>query len=204
MNCDELIDGLLSAPGTGDEAPEKPVATTYLQSQEQPDRVQKHRESLASVAAGGQGERYGLLAHRKALTASHIDELDYSEIERLCARLEAKLGAAMMKTLGSAALQLYAGLVLLFLPIPAENQPGLIADLEGDQFVGHALSSATCELYHRYGMFLAPLTAVLTTIKHCQFGHRCPAVIKNGGEPVSAADNHASPDVNWGAGTESC
>ena len=29
-------------------------------------------------------------------------------------------------------------------------------------------------------MFLAPLTAVLTTIKHCQFGHRCPAVINDG------------------------
>ena len=44
----------------------------------------------------------------------------------------------------------------MFLPIPAENQPGLIADLEGDPFVGQALSSATCELYHRYDMFLAP------------------------------------------------
>ena len=38
----------------------------------------------------------------------------------------------------------------MFLPIPAENQPGLFADLEGDPFVGHALSSATCQLYHRY------------------------------------------------------
>ena len=60
----------------------------------------------------------------------------------------------------------------MFLPIPAENQPGLIAELEADPFVRLALSSATCELYHRYGMFLAPLTAALTTIKHCQFGHR--------------------------------
>ena len=110
----------------------------------------------------------------------------------------------MTKTLGSAALKLYAGAVSRFLPIPAENHPGLIADPKGDPFVGHALSSATCELYLRYGMFLAPLTAVLTTIKHCPFRHRCPAGIKNGGEPVSAADNNASPDVNWRAGTESC
>ena len=49
---------------------------------------------------------------------------------------------------GSAALQLYAGVVSMFLPIPAENQPGLIADFEGDPFVGHAPSSATCDLYH--------------------------------------------------------
>ena len=110
----------------------------------------------------------------------------------------------MTKTLGSAALQLYAGVVSLFFPIPTGNQPGLIAYLEGDPLVWHALSSATCVRYHRYGMFLAPLTVVLTTIKHCQFGHRCSAGIKDGGEPVSTADNDASPDVNWGAGTESC
>ena len=133
--------------------------------------MQNYRERLASVAAGDQAGRYGLLAHGKALTASHIEELDDSEIERLYARYEARLGAAMTKTLGSAALQLYAGVVSMFFPIPPENQPGLIADFEGDPFVGHALSSATCELYHRYGMFLAPLTTALTTIKHCHFGH---------------------------------
>ena len=89
----------------------------------------------------------------------------------------------MTKTLGSAALKLYARVVSMFLPILAENQPGLIADLEGDPFVGHALSSATCKLYRRYGMFSAPLTAALTTIKHCQFVHGCPAVINDGNKP---------------------
>ena len=100
--------------------------------------------------------------------ADQIDALDNTEIEKLYARYEARLGTAMTKTLGSAALQLYAGVAAMFLPI--ENQPGLIADLESDPFVGHALSSATCELYHGYGMYLAPLTAALTTLKHCQFG----------------------------------
>ena len=118
-------------------------------------RVQNYRERLASVAAGDQAGRYGLLAHGKALTASHIKELDDSEIERLYVRYEARPRAAMMKTLGTAALQLDAGMVSMFLPVPvpAENQPELIAVLESDPFVGHALSSATCELYHRYGMF---------------------------------------------------
>ena len=83
----------------------------------------------------------------------------------------------MTKTLGCAALQLYAGVASMFFPISAENQPALVADLEADPFVGHALSSAICELCHRYGMFLAPLTAALTTMKHCQFGHQCPQTI---------------------------
>ena len=82
----------------------------------------------------------------RAVLASHIEELDDSEIERLYARYEASLGAAMTKTLGSAALQLYAEVVYIFLSIPTENQPGLIADLKGDSFVVHALSSVTCEL----------------------------------------------------------
>ena len=83
--------------------------------QDEPNRVQNYRERLASVAAGGQAGRYGLLSHGKALTASHIEELDDSEIGRLHARYEARLGAAMTKTLGSAALQLFAGVVSMFL-----------------------------------------------------------------------------------------
>ena len=201
MDCDELIDEMLSCSGgTAEKQRYEGIAGDSLaspdassggghevtgqsrQQQAAPDRVQNYRERLASVAAAGQSGRYGLLAHGKALAASLIEELDDSEIERLNARYEAKLGAAMTKTLGSAALQLYAGMVSMFLPIPAENQPRLIADLEGDPFVGHALSSATCELCHRYGMFLGPLTTALTTIKHCQFGHRCPAVINDGNQ----------------------
>ena len=45
-----------------------------------------------------------------------------------------------MKTLGSAALQLYAGMVSIFLPIPPENRPGLIADLEEDRLSGTHLA----------------------------------------------------------------
>ena len=91
--------------------------------QKAPDRMQKYRERLASVAAGGQAGRYWLLAHGKALTASHIEELDDSEIERLYVRYEARLGAAMTKTLGSAALQLYAGVVSFYVSLDPGRKP---------------------------------------------------------------------------------
>ncbi|NPA76339.1 MAG: hypothetical protein GXN93_01115 [Candidatus Diapherotrites archaeon] len=94
-----------------------------------------------------------------------IDAMDDDEVKRLYARHEARLGAAMTKTLRQAAMQLYAGVTSMFLPIPPENRPLLAADLEADPFVGHALSSAACELYHRYGMYLAQLTAALTTAR---------------------------------------
>ena len=95
--------------------------------------------------------------------------MDEKEVEKLYARYEARLGAAMTKTLGQAALMLYTKAVSMFLPIATESQPGLVADLEADPLAKHALSSAACELYHRYGMFLAPLTTAMTTIKRCQF-----------------------------------
>ena len=124
----------------------------------------------------------------------------------LYALYKARLGAAMTK--GSAALQLYAGVVSMFLPIPAENQPGLIADLEGDPFVRYALSSAICELYHRHGMFLAPLTTALTIIKRCQFGHRCPAVINDGsqadGGELAGSSGGKARKKSFASGADTC
>ena len=193
MDCDELIGELISIadPQGAGLAEGAPSAADAPQEDE---RVQKHRERLAAITAGGQAGQYRLVVRGKAFTADQIDALDNSEIE-LYARYEARPGAAMTKTLGSVALQLYAGTVAMFLPI--ENLPGLIADLESDPFVGHALSSATCELYHRYGMLLAPLTAALTTLKHCQFGHCCPVRVHDGG------DEAGEPRDGGGASTES-
>ena len=197
MDCDELIDKLMSVadPQGAGLAEGAPPAAAPAATPEKEERVQKHRERLATVAAGGQARQYGLVVRGKTFTADQIDTLDNTEIEKMYARYEARLGAAMTKTLGSAALQLYAGTVAMFLPI--ENQPGLIADLERDSFVGHAFSSATCELYHRYGMFLAPLTAALTALKHCQFVHCCPVTAYDGG------DKAGEPKDGGGASTES-
>ena len=209
MDCDELIDELMSFADPHDQrqgagaglaegappaaAPAGGTAATSDAPQEE-ERVQKHRERLAAVAAGGQAGQYGLVVRGKTFTANQIDALDSTEFEKLYARYEARLGAAMTKTLGSAALQLYTRIASIFLPIPAENKPVLIADLENDQFVGHAL-------YHRYGMFLGPLTAVLTTLKHARFGHCCPVRVHDGGDDV--AKQQGEPRDGGGANTES-
>ena len=55
-----------------------------------------------------------------------------------------------------------------------------MADLEDDPFVEHALTTACCEMYYRYGMYLAPLTAAMTTAKHCRFGDRACTETKHG------------------------
>lgn len=136
---------------------------------------QLRRERLIALVVGGQAQQYGLLGDGakdkgKPLTVDYINRLDEKEVDKLYACYEARLGGAITKTLGQSALQIYVGIVSMFLPIPLENQQKLSADLEADPFVSHALSRASCELYYRYGMLLAPLTAALTTAKHCRFG----------------------------------
>ena len=48
------------------------------------------------------------------------------------------------------------------------NPPKLIQDLEEDPFINHGLTNICCELYYRYGMYLAPFTAMLTTARHIE------------------------------------
>ena len=40
-------------------------------------------------------------------------------------------------------------------------------DLENDPFLNSALQRFTCELYYRFGSFLAPLSIGLITSRHC-------------------------------------
>ena len=166
MNFDGLVDAVLADSQT-EPVVSQPLPPNTPQSSNNTSSASavNHRERLAALTAGGQAIQY----FGQAYTVDQIVALDEDGVEKLYARYEARLGAAMTKTLGQSALHLYTGMASMFLPIPPENQPKLQADLEGDPFIGLALNSATCELYHRYGMYLAPLTAALTTARHCRF-----------------------------------
>ena len=193
MNCDELVDTLLAEEQT------TPQSLTTAPHTTAPHSVAtaRKRDRLAALVAGGQATQY-LGAAAQRLSVDQIEGLSDDEVERHYARYEARLGAAMTQTLGRAALQLYTTLASMVLPIPRENQPKLTADLEADPFVGHALSSASCELYHRYGMFLAPITAALTTASHCRF--RASASLG-----IDGGDTHNGDDTDTqrrGAGTD--
>ena len=168
MNCDELLDQLIAedtgavpADGTSSRTPTPTEQGSIAHSVSAQQQAR-----LAAVVAGGQAREY----LGKQVTVAEVEEMEEAEIAKLYRRYEARLGATMTKTLGASALQMYALAAGTILPIPPENRPGLVQDLESDPFVGHALTTACCELYHCYGMYLAPLTALLTTAKHCQIG----------------------------------
>ena len=46
------------------------------------------------------------------------------------------------------------------------NQNALSEDLENDPFLNSALQRFTCELYYRFGSFLAPLSIGIITSRH--------------------------------------
>ena len=51
------------------------------------------------------------------------------------------------------------------------NQEALSEDLENDPFLNSALQRITCELYYRFGSFLAPLSVGIITSRHYLFEH---------------------------------
>ena len=165
--------------------------------------VQQHRERLAALAAGGQARQF----LGKTLSIDQINNLEEEEVEKLYGRYEAQLEAAMTKTLGAAALQLYTSTVSMFLPIPHKEQPKLLTELESDPFVEHMVSNTTCELYHQFGMILAPLTAALTTLLHCRFGQQdVPRIVDETDATSYQSDggrNSAYTRVNEGGGARS-
>jgi hypothetical protein len=179
MDPDQILEQLLQEDGY-DLADDLVKTTRTAPTASVHPQVEQQRARLAALVAGGTTKQY----LGKQLSLADVDDLTDDEIDLLYARYEARLGSMMTKTLGSSILKMYSLAAGMVLPIPPENQQHLVTDLESDPFVGHAVTTACCELYHRYGMYLAPLTAAVTTIKHCQFeGTAQPAYGTHDGRP---------------------
>ena len=80
----------------------------------------------------------------------------------------------MISSLGSSIISLYAralgsGLDLVDVmgyEFAIDNEDDLITDLGKDPFISTALSSCLCEVYCKYGNFLAPITGAIISAKH--------------------------------------
>ena len=71
------------------------------------------------------------------------------------------------------------------------NQDALSNDLETDPFLNSALQRFTCDLYYKFGSFLAPISVGLITGRH----------YLNGRE-LNKADKNISDTTKNGRGTE--
>ena len=77
---------------------------------------------------------------------------------------EAKLSGQMVKSSGESIIKMYVMGACTVLGM--NNQNALSEDLESDPFLNSALQRLTCELYHRFGSFFAPLSIGLITSRH--------------------------------------
>ena len=103
-------------------------------------------------------------SNSKLYTEEKIKELNEEEVEKLFNNYEAKLSGQMVKSLGHSIINMYSMGACSALGIT--NQEALSEDLENNPFLNSALQRFTCELYHRFGSFLAPLSVGIIMSRH--------------------------------------
>ena len=105
----------------------------------------------------------------KVHTKEQINKLSDEEVDKLFNNYEDKLPGQMVRSLGKSIINTYSMGACAALGI--SNQDVLSEDLENDPFLNSALQRFTCELYYRFGSFLAPLSVGLITSRHYVFEH---------------------------------
>ena len=126
---------------------------------ETPQSDTKRQKLLECVLTGNSKLYLG-----KVYTEEKIKELNEEGVEKLFNNYEGKLSGQMVKLLGKSIINIYSMGACLALGI--RNQEVLSEDLENDPFLNSALQRFTCELYYRYGSFLAPLSVGIITSRH--------------------------------------
>ena len=126
---------------------------------ETPQSATKHEKLLECVLTGNSKLYMG-----KVYTEEQLAKLSEEEVEKLFNNYEAKLSGQMVHSLGHSIINNYSMGACSVLGIT--NQDALSEDLENDPFLNSALRRFTCELYYRFGSFLAPLSVGIITSKH--------------------------------------
>ena len=121
-----------------------------------PQSDTKHQKLLECVLTGNSELYLG-----KVYTEEQLAKLNKEEVEKLFNNYEAKLSGQMLKSLGKSIINMYSMGACSVLGI--RNQEALSEDLENDPFLNSALQRFTCELYYRFGSFLAPLSVGIIT-----------------------------------------
>ena len=119
----------------------------------------KHQKLLECVLTGNSKLYLG-----KIYTEEQLAKLNEQEVEKLFNNYEAKLSGQMVKSLGKSIINMYSMGACSALGI--RNQDALSEDLENDPSLNSALQRFTCELYYRFGSFLAPLSVGIITSRH--------------------------------------
>ena len=147
-----------------------------------PQSDTKHQKLFGCVLTGNNKLYLG-----KVYTEEQLAKLNEEEVEKLFNNYEAKLLGQMVKSSGKSIINMYSMGACSALGIT--NQDALSEDLENDPFLNSALQRFTCELYYRFGSFLAPLSVGIITSRHYLSEHN-----KNGERTSETGDNKNGGD----------
>ena len=124
-----------------------------------PQSDTKHQKLLECILTGNSKLYLG-----KVYTEEPLTKLSEEEVEKLFHNYKAKLSGQMVKSLGKSIINMYSMEACSALGIT--NQEALSKDLENNPFLNSALQRFTCELYYRFGSFLAQLSIGIITSRH--------------------------------------
>ena len=123
-----------------------------------PQSDTKHQKLLECVLT-----RNSKLYLDRVYTEDQLTKLNEEEVEKLLNNYKAKLSGQVVKPLGHSIINMYSMGVCASLGI--SNQDALSEDLENDPFLNSTLPKL-CELYYRFGLFLAPLSIGVIRSRH--------------------------------------
>ena len=122
--------------------------------------IRDKRERLVACVLSGNSKQY----LGKEYTEQQINEMDCNSVNTLINRYESVLSAQITKSLDKSVINLYSNIACSVLGVG--NQQDLSDDLECDPFLNTAMQRFTCDLYYRFGAFLAPVSVGIITGKH--------------------------------------
>ena len=122
--------------------------------------IRDKRDRLITCVLSGNSKQY----LGKEYTEQQINEMDSNNIMTLSNRYESVLSAEMTKSLGKSVINLHSNVACSVLDVG--NQQDLSNDLECHPFLNTAMQRFTCDLYYRFGAFLAPVSVGIITGKH--------------------------------------
>ena len=122
--------------------------------------IRDKRERLVACILSGNSKMYS----GKEYTEEQINKMDCNNVNTLLNRYESILSAQMTKSLGKSVINLYSNLACSVLGVG--NQQELSTYLECDPLLNTAMQRFTCDLYYRFGAFLAPISVGIITGKH--------------------------------------
>ena len=100
----------------------------------------------------------------KAYTEEQVNKLSAEEVAKLFSNYKSKLSDQMVKSLGKSIIKMYPMGACAILGM--SNLDALSEDLKSNPFLNSTLQRFTCELYCRFGLFLAPRSIGLIMSRH--------------------------------------